>query len=479
VGLPIEKLDRSALPSGVQATLLTRSSVGDLYRFSSENAFRARFLSFYFPGWRARLDGESVPIHKIRPLGLIAVDIPAGDHELEVRFRETPFRLAMNVLSVLGLVGLAGFLIAQRRRHRDEDDELAEPAVDVKPVEFTWLRVWLLGIMLLVLFAGKVGFVDSRTSWFRRESSLGQVADVQHPMNVLLEDNVRFLGYDLVRDEIVRGGDMLQVRLYWQADGPVSGDYISFIHLDAPPDSSTFLTGDNYQPGDPQAQIDMPSNQWQPELYVRDEHRLKLADGIPPIAYALQAGLYERETGQRLSILPGQEGGQGGDTIFLQEIHVLSPRSVPTSAMESGGTYGLGESIELLGYDLSQNASGDESIQPGQELSVTLYWRTLEPLTEDYTVFVHLLDEAGTIRAQRDSPPMNGRYPTGSWLPNQIVEDKTTLSLGADLLPEEYRIAVGMYELETGERLEVKGGDEALPGNAILLRPILRVESPK
>jgi hypothetical protein len=333
--------------------------------------------------------------------------------------------------------------------------------------------------MLIVIFAGKVGFVDSRTSWFRRESSPDQVAGVQHPMNVLLEDNVRFLGYDLVGEEIVKGGDLLQVRLYWQADGPVSGDYISFVHLDAPPDGMTFSTGDNYQPGDPQAQIDMPSNQWQPELYVRDEHRFELADGIPPIAYALQAGLYERETGRRLSILSGQEVGRSGDTIFLQEIHVLSPLSAYSSAIQSGETYRLGESVELLGYNLSEDVSGGEPIQHGREIGVTLYWQALDPLVEDYTIFVHLLDETGELRAQHDGPPMNGRYPTRSWLPNQIVEDETVLTLGANLLPGEYRISVGMYELETGERLEVKGRDGNMPGNAILLEPVLKVESAK
>jgi hypothetical protein len=292
-----------------------------------------------------------------------------------------------------------------------------------------------------------------------------------------LEDNVRFLGYDLVGEEIVNGGDLLQVRLYWQADGPVSGDYISFIHLDAPPDSTTFSTADNYQPGDPQAQIDMPSTQWRSDLYVRDEHRLELADGIPPITYALRAGLYERQTGRRLSILPGQEDVQSGDTIFLQEIHVLPPQAPHPSTMQFREKYRLGESVELVGHNLPENVIDGERIQPGQEITVTLYWQALDPLVEDYTVFVHLLDEAGQVRAQHDGPPMNGRYPTHSWLPNQIIEDETVLVLGPDLLPGEYRISVGMYELETGQRLGVKGGEGTVPDNAILLEPVLQVES--
>ncbi len=80
------------------------------------------------------------------------------------------------------------------------------------------------------------------------------------------------------------------------------------------------------------------------------------------------------------------------------------------------------------------------------------------------------------MRGQHDSPPVNGRYPTGSWLPTQVVEDETVLTLAPDLPPGEYRIAVGMYELETGQRLEVKGKDGTVPDNAIPLKPLLKVE---
>jgi hypothetical protein len=147
--------------------------------------------------------------------------------------------------------------------------------------------------------------------------------------------------------------------------------------------------------------------------------------------------------------------------------------------MQFGERYRLGESIELMGYSLPENAIDGGRIQPGQEVTVTLHWQALDPLVEDYTVFVHLLDEAGQVRAQHDGRPVNGRYPTHSWLPNQIVQDETVLVLDSDLQPGAYRISVGMYELETGRRLEVKGREGTVPNNAILLGPVLQVEKPR
>ena len=70
---------------------------------------------------------------------------------------------------------------------------------------------------------------------------------------------------------------------------------------------------------------------------------------------------------------------------------------------------------------------------------------------------------------------MNGRYLTGSWLPRQIVEDKHVLNLAPDLPSGEYHIVVGMYELDTGLRLAVRGRDGDVPDKAIPLDPVLQL----
>jgi hypothetical protein len=265
------------------------------------------------------------------------------------------------------------------------------------------------------------------------------------------------------------------IRLYWQATGPVQGDYVSFVHLDAPPDHATFVTHDNYIPGDPQAQIDVPSTLWKTTLYTRDEHRIQLPGDLPPIAYSLCAGLYDRQTGRRLSVLAGEAAGPGEDTVFLQQLHV-KPSSWPSRLSFFGKeTYLLGDSIQLLGYRIGKGDGGRvQRLQAGDLVGLTLYWQTLDRVP-DYTVFVHVLDAAGQLRAQRDGPPMNGRYPTSNWLPHQPVEDRVDLALPADLPPGDYSIVVGMYEPATGQRLAVRAAGGEVPNQAVVLEPLLRV----
>jgi hypothetical protein len=477
-GKPVGKLDLSSVPPGVQVTPLAHSAISDRFSFMAPTSFHAQFFTFYFPGWHAYLDGKPISLDITSPLGLIAVDIPAGEHELLLRFGETPFRLAMDVLSLAALVGLAvwsssGWVQERKRWHPFSAPVASGPRL--AGMTERKLNFLVPGVLLFSLLVAKVGFIDPHSSWFRSHSPPGQVINVQHPMHVRLEDNVLFLGYDLVSGESPRAGQLLQVRLYWQATGPLTGDYISFIHLDAPPDNTTFATGDNYHPGDPQAQNDVPSLQWDPALYVRDEHRLVLPDDMLPIAYSLRAGLYERVSGRRLSILPGQANGQSGDAIMLQQIHVLPRRSPQLASAHNRERYRLGDSIELVGHDIEVIGMENYQAPPGRMVVVTLYWRTLAVLGEDHTVFLHLVDGAGQLQAQQDGPPLNGRYPTHNWLPYQVIQDKIALGLGPELPPGEYQILVGMYDLATGQRLAVSSANGSVPDNAIPLKPVLRL----
>jgi hypothetical protein len=84
---------------------------------------------------------------------------------------------------------------------------------------------------------------------------------------------------------------------------------------------------------------------------------------------------------------------------------------------------------------------------------------------------VHLIDERGRVVAQADSIPADGLAPTTSWLPGEIVADGHVLVAPG---PGRYRLLVGLYDPDSGERLPVL--DEAgrpIPESAI---PVSDVE---
>jgi hypothetical protein len=457
-GQPISKLDSQHLPDTVQAEMLSHSVVSDSYRFTSPQAFTARFNTFYFPGWRAYLDGEEREIRISQPYALIEVSIPPGAHTLLLRFEDTPVRLLANGLSLAAL--LVTLIILVRSR-------LTASSTPHPTGYLSWTQAVLLATVVLALFAVKEALIDPHTSWFRKHSPLPTVLEAQYAAQINLDDKVLFLGYDLASDDAVRQGEDLHLVFYWQAQEPLEKQYSVFAHLDAPPDYTTWAGSDNLNPGG------LPTSRWAPALYTRDKHTISIPTDLPPVEYLLQVGLYDKVTGKRLPIL--SEGGQAaGDSIPLQTVHVL--RAKPINVQHLPHRYGslLGGKIELLGYELEE-----EPMRPGGVLELTLYWQAREEIEESYIIFTHLLDSERNKQGQQDSIPVEGMYPTSSWLAGQVVEDKHRISI-ADTAPTgSYRIAVGMYELDSLERLEaVDAEGNPLPEGQIMLDTRVEVESP-
>jgi hypothetical protein len=86
-----------------------------------------------------------------------------------------------------------------------------------------------------------------------------------------------------------------------------------------------------------------------------------------------------------------------------------------------------------------------------EHLNVTLYWRAARQMETNYTAFVHLLDETGTLVSQQDRPPAG--YPTGVWHSGEVVVDPFTIELPPDLPSGTYRLQTGFYEPATLVRL--------------------------
>ena len=121
--------------------------------------------------------------------------------------------------------------------------------------------------------------------------------------------------------------------------------------------------------------------------------------------------------------------------------------------------------MRLLGYDLSA-----EQVASGDTLLLTLYWQALSPMAERYTVFTHLLDGGQRIQAQVDSEPQGGGLPTDRWAAGQVVQDNYALTVSPEALPGPHTLEVGMYLLETLDRLPVRDADSGAPlGDRVLL----------
>lgn len=111
------------------------------------------------------------------------------------------------------------------------------------------------------------------------------------------------------------------------------------------------------------------------------------------------------------------------------------------------------DKVTLLGYDLD-----DRRAAPNGLLVLTLYWQAAEVVNLPYKVFVHLVGPDDTLLAQSDDVPACGTRPTQRWQVGQAVVDRHVIRLPANAPPGEYLLRVGLYEPQTGLRMDLLDG---------------------
>ncbi len=273
-----------------------------------------------------------------------------------------------------------------------------------------------------------------------------------HQRDATFGEEIGLLGYDLTLSE---RSLQLDVTLYWQVLTQPKEDYLLALQLVSPIPGETSLRWNyNSWPG----RGNYPTGAWQPGTVVVDRYRFDLprAD-FPTQAWDLHLSLYREETGERLPIRI--DAGDAGAHLVLTRLRL--PGMVPECP-----------SADLLARDIQFDAAVQlthAAVDPDADrTAVALCWQVLQELRDDYTVFVHLLDEEGELIATGDGPPVGGAFPTSLWQPGDIIQDvyylPATLDKGA-------QIAVGFYHPTEGIRLPAVEDGRAVPADAVFVWP--------
>jgi hypothetical protein len=279
-----------------------------------------------------------------------------------------------------------------------------------------------------------------------------------HRLDVNFGDKIRLLACQLDKGA-VRRGDPLSVTLYWQPLAEMEQDYNVFIHV-LGRDEQVIAQEDTY-PG----MGSYPTSLWQVGGVIKDTYGMYvLPESKAPSRFRVDVGIYNRSTGE---VLPAFDR----DGHLLQGVTVAQGKvTTRQEPRYSGGTpvaFDLAHQVSLTGYKIDKT-----EVKAGETIKVALYWQAQTKMAEDYTVFVHLVDEEGTIWGQHDSQPVNGYYPTSFWDQGEIVKDEHAFLVSEDTPPGEYRIEVGMYRLADGQRLAIVDQNGQVLDNKALLSEI-------
>ena len=257
------------------------------------------------------------------------------------------------------------------------------------------------------------------------------------PVPARFGDQIFVYGFDMPKD--ARAGETMTVRWYWRI---LAADQLELAF-------SNRILGEDGRPGGQVDRLGFVSGYWPVDTSGITTFEIDIDPETPTGAYWLRVAAYDRDR-QDSSNLPifDAQGNQAGNDLRLGPIKVHGRPPAPGPVPDHYLPATFADQIDLLGYSLS-----DHRLVPGGSLDLTLFWSPRGRPTHDYTVFVHLLDSQGQLRGQADSPPRSGKYPTSVWDAGEFIADLHTLSLPPDLPAGEYRLAVGLYDPQSGERV--------------------------
>ncbi len=121
---------------------------------------------------------------------------------------------------------------------------------------------------------------------------------------------------------------------------------------------------------------------------------------------------------------------------------IIEPKNDVLSALTTGATTPTTHPMTRM---TGSTTPMTVAVRAGDPFTATLFWHALEPLPKEWTVFLHVVNEAGEIVAEDNREPQDGAFPMGRWTAGDWIEDPHPLTLPADTPPGRYALRVGWY----------------------------------
>lgn len=114
------------------------------------------------------------------------------------------------------------------------------------------------------------------------------------------------------------------------------------------------------------------------------------------------------------------------------------------------------DSLTLTGYSVTVAATDGAfkrilaATASERTVRVELFWRVEQPMTRNFSVFVHVLDSQGQVWAEHAGWPADAHRPTSVLESGALIRDVHYLSWTESVVPEEMLLRIGLHESLTG-----------------------------
>jgi 4-amino-4-deoxy-L-arabinose transferase-like glycosyltransferase len=178
--------------------------------------------------------------------------------------------------------------------------------------------------------------------------------------------------------------------------------------------------------------------------------------GTPPGTYEAQLVVYDPASGQPLPVTPaegaehGNAAADGGNRLVLGPVQIARPPQEP-ALRRAQADFGA--------VRLAEAKTPATQVSPGDGVPLSLLWQAGPGFRgESLVVVAQLLDKDGNVVAGLEEEPLQGRYPSTDWQPQELVRDRHLLTVPQGTPPGQYELIVGLYTLPDRTRLKTGGG---------------------
>lgn len=93
-----------AADKGIIEKIIRLNDLDTSFNIETSDKAKVDYNKYFFPGWEVKVDGKKTEIYPGVPFGQINFDVPAGNHKIDIEFRETNFKIALDAISLLAFL---------------------------------------------------------------------------------------------------------------------------------------------------------------------------------------------------------------------------------------------------------------------------------------------------------------------------------------------------------------------------------------
>jgi lysophospholipase L1-like esterase len=251
---------------------------------------------------------------------------------------------------------------------------------------------------------------------------------------------------------VVPSGEQARIALHWQQLEAREDYQVSVMLVD--------------EQGHNVWQMDRPlldrggrgTSQWEPRgKEVLDQYLFPIPPATPPGEYRVAVALYPWATQVPLTVVGGGHGSRLEVGTFRIGRAMHQPE-VEALGLQHPLMVDMGQEVRLIGCDLSIQGVA----QPGERVTLSVYWQARRDVRGDYGLLVHLRDEERDFSVGEVSRLTGDAYPTTEWTKGEVLRGWYDFTLPPDVLSGSYQLVAQVVDMARQESLGEAELDELI-----------------